>query len=297
MGNFVRYKSFGKLFAHNIEINGLRAIIYPFNLTASRYVEYSAAINFAGNLKPNGLVLEVGCGHSILPTLWQKLGAKVIAVDINRKALKRQLEKSKIISVKYRDEPIEPVVASIKNLPFKSVFSLISCISAIEHVPHEGDIMAIKELGMILETNGLIITSFPLSPFKNSYTQSNPSVGIPFLFGALFKPILFTIYSMFRVDRTASYFERNYSIDDVQHRIITPSNCKLEEFFAFRNPRIMKLIHGRIIPIGISSAIEYLLSRTFTIKCKSMLNMDAVVIKLRKIAIIKSTKKTIGAEE
>jgi 2-polyprenyl-3-methyl-5-hydroxy-6-metoxy-1,4-benzoquinol methylase len=213
--NAWRNVDYQKLFVHNIEINSLKAVVYAFNLTASRYLEYSAAIKFAGKLKPEDLVLEVGCGHSILPTLWQEVGARVVAVDMNRKALKRQLEKSKMISSKYRNKPINPVVASIENLPFRDVYSVVSCISTIEHIPDEGDIRASREIGNVLKNNGLNITSLPLSTFERSITQRDYSVGIPVIFSKFFKSILKTIYYKFRVDRTESYFERYYCAADV----------------------------------------------------------------------------------
>lgn len=279
MFNVSYYKIFRKLFAHNIEVNGLRAMIYPFGLSASRYIEYAAVLDFYNGLDQDDLMLEVGCGHSILPTLWERLGLKVIAIDTNKKALKWQVDKSKKIANKL----LQAVLADARNLPFRGrVFPTVSCISTIEHFPNNGDTKANCEIGTVLKPNGLYVVSFPLSIYQKSYSKKDWASGIPPLIKRLLESSLPAMFKKFNIDRTSSYFERMYSLEDMRKRIIVSSSCALEDYVTLLSKPLVKILHGRIIPTGVLTILEYILARAFMIIGKSTVNMDAIVLKLRR---------------
>lgn len=214
------------LFLHNIRLNGPRALIYCFGLSASRYVEYSAAITFLlGGGRSRRRVLEVGCGHSILATYWLLSGTDPTVVDISVDALKWQIQKGRHYSI----SGISAVLADARNLPFKGrSFDCASCISSIEHIPCNGDIQAASEVGRILSDNGICVVSFSLEGEQKTGSTDDWAAGIPSALRRFFGSFLPAIMSKVGVDRKHDYFERFYSRRDVSERIIRPSGCKEE---------------------------------------------------------------------
>lgn len=262
-----------------MHLNGLKATLYCFGLSASRYIEYASALTFLfSELKASNIILEIGCGHSILPTLWAESGSRVITIDISRDALKWQINKSR----KILNDSLHAVLADGKNLPFKDgTISVISCISAIEHIPGNGDIQAAYETGRVLKPNGLWIVSFSLSPYSNSYSKRDWAAEIPPLVKRVFKSFLPIMFHKFKVDRTPSHFERFYSLEDVHKRIIMPSRCIKEDHLTLKSGRIIKFIYDSIIPTGVLTPLEFLMARLLTLS-KHAKNMDAIILKIRK---------------
>lgn len=279
MESKVYYKTFRNLFVHNVNLNGLRALIYPYNLTASRYLENSIALDFCKNLNRADLILEAGSGHSIMPTFWEKIGINVIAIDINIEALKWQILKSKRLANRH----LQAVLADLRYLPFKEkVFSVVSCISAIEHLPNDNDIKATREMGNVVKTNGFYILSFSLSPYQKSISTNEVGSGIPVFVTKFLGSSLSVIFRKFGIDRTSTFFARLYSLEDVHERLIVHSNCSLYDQMTFRSKSLVKMIHGRIIPMGVLTFIEFVFARAFFIISKSTFKMDAIIIRLRK---------------
>lgn len=273
------HKTFRELFVHNVRLNGLKATLYCFGLSASRYIEYTSALAFlSSELNASDIILEIGCGHSILPMLWAESGVQVITVDISRDALKWQINKSREILKK----SLHAVLADGKNLPFKGeTISVISCISAIEHVPGNGDIQVAYEIGRVLRPDGLCIVSFSLSPYSNSYSKREWTAEIPPLVKRVFKSFLPIMFNKFKVDRTLSHFERFYSLEDVHKRIIIPSCCIKEDCLTLRSRWVIKFIYERIIPTGVFTPLEFLMAGLLTIS-KCVKDMDSIILKIRK---------------
>lgn len=263
--------SFEELLIHNLKVNGLKAAIYASGLSASRYIEYGNAIKLFSKAS---LVLEVGCGHSILPTFWEKLGLQPIAIDINLEALKWQKNKA---------ESLDAICSDGRYQPFreKSV-DAVSCISVIEHFPEDGDLQLARETGRILKEGGFAIISLPLSSHRTGCFTTDYVSDIPHLIRRVLGSLLPAIFRIFGVDRSALYFERHYSLEEVDRRVVVPSNCRLEDFQGLGSDPLVKIIHGRIFPQGVLTFLEYLLARVFMVDSKYAANMDAIVIKLRK---------------
>ncbi len=265
-----------KLFLNNVGVNGIKAVIYPFGLSASRYIEYATALDYSGPLGSGMLMLEVGCGHSILPIIRGRSHMETIVIDVSKEALKWQMREALRHKVK-----LHSVLASAEHLPFRdNIFSGASLISVLEHLSR--DFEAVREVGRVLKPKGIGIVSVPLSSHEKSVTKSSYAVGIPTIWKRLFGSSLAIVFKLFRVDRGLSYFERHYSIGDVHERIIIPSGCKLESAIALRSKQIVKTIHERIIPTGVLAILEYILARWFMIISNSTKNMDAIIFKLRK---------------
>ena len=273
------HETFAQLFVHNVHLNGLRAILYCFGLSASRYIEYTSALIFLNSeLKASSIILEMGCGHSILPTLLAKSDLEVVTLDLSRDALKWQINKSR----ETLNKSLNPVLADGRSLPFKNrSISVISCISAIEHIPGNGDIQASREIGRVLEPNGLCIISFPLSTRLISYSKREWTAEIPHLAKRFSKSFLPIIFKKFKVDRTLSYFERFYGLKDVHKRIIAPSCCIKEDCLALKSGWFVKFLYERLIPTGVFTPLEFVMARFLTVsKCTQ--DIEAVILKIRK---------------
>jgi ubiquinone/menaquinone biosynthesis C-methylase UbiE len=267
-----------QLFIHNVHVNGWEAVIYCHGLSASRYIEYAGAIAFLLlKIKCRDTILEVGCGHSILPTFWQKFQIDTIVLDTNRNALKWQARKSKEIN-----NAISCVVlADMRNLPIRDQSMMgVSCISALEHIRDDGDVETACEIGRILKDGGACVISVPLALHK-SYLKLHWAAEIPPLMQSLLHPCLPAILRKFQVDRTSSYSERFFSLEDMARRIVVPSRCEIEDRFVLKSGRLTKFIHQKIIPQGFLSLLEYLIAR-FLPTSRDIKGGDAIVIDLKK---------------
>jgi ubiquinone/menaquinone biosynthesis C-methylase UbiE len=273
------HETFAQLFVHNVRLNGLRATLYCFGLSASRYIEYTSALIFLNSeLKASSIILEMGCGHSILPTFLAKSDLEAVTLDISRDALKWQINKSR----ETLNKSLNPVLADGRNLPFKDrSISVISCISTIEHIPGNGDIQAAREMGRVLEPNGLCIISFPLSTRLISYSKREWTAEIPPLIKRFSKSFLPIIFKKFKVDRTLSYFERFYGLKDVHKRIIAPSCCIKEDYLALKSGWFVKFFYERLIPTGVFTPLEFVMARFLTVS-KYTQDIEAVILKIRK---------------
>lgn len=269
-----------QLFYHNFLVNRLKAILYCYGLSTSRYIEYSVALSFllVEIKRKNTVVLDVGCGHSVLPTFLQKLGLKVIVLDTNHEALKWQMKKSREIS----GFSVKAVLADMQYLPFndQSIPNL-SCISAIEHIPENGDIEAAFEAGRVLMDKGVFVVSFPVSSQKQSCCITSPASGVPPSLRHIFKIALPTIFKKFNVDRGNTYFERLFSSEDIYERIISHSCCQEEDSLTLRSSKTIKLIHQRLFPTGVLTLLEYFLVNFMKIG-ENLEGGDAVILKLKK---------------
>jgi SAM-dependent methyltransferase len=268
-----------QLFLHNIRINGLKAIIYSYGLSASRYAEYASAVGFLSReVGKTEKVLEIGCGHSILPTFWQRLGIEVIALDTNPLALKWQRTKGSKIT----GRAVEAVLADMRYLPFRheSIMRL-SCISTLEHVPSNGDTGCASEIGRVLNVNGISVISVPLTIHRESCCISHLGGDIPPLIQGLLHFCLPAVLRMLRVDRTNCYFERLFSLEDVCKRIVIPSKCKEENHFMLGSGSAAKALHERILPPGSLTVLEYLIAR-FLQTSRGVIAPGGIIIELRK---------------
>lgn len=272
-------KTARQLLTHNVRVHGLRSVIYCYGLSASRYIEYAGALFFLfQSLSQDRTILDLGCGHSILPTLLQTLSARTIALDSNKNALRWQVKRSKELA----GEPIDAVLADMRRLPFKdtSIYE-VSCISSIEHVPNEGDVEAASEIGRILKSNGLCVITIPMSAHKKSYVKNHWAADIPEMLQRLFRPCLPIILTKFNVDRTGHYFERFFSQEDINLRIVCPSRCVRKDYFTLKSSNLIKRVYQRLVPTGVLTLLEFLIVR-FLVVSKRMQEADAIIVKLEK---------------
>jgi SAM-dependent methyltransferase len=258
-----------RILQHHIKINGKKALLYGHILGDVRYIEFSAAIGAFCDNGLSDLILDVGCGHSILPTLI-KSNTNVIVMDISLKALKWQINQSSKVK---GGGSLYAVLASGDSLPFREeTFSGIVSISVFEHLPQDKDIEACLEIGRTLRALGecLITTSASES---NTMIKTSWMTGIPLFFGKIFGPVLPTVFQKLSIaDRGTFYLERFYSLEDIHKRFVQAikiSGCNLQGISVIkRKPRFGKLIDTAreiVIPWGFITAVEYACAKTLAV--------------------------------
>lgn len=258
-----------RILRHHIKLNGRKALVYGHILGDAKYIELSTAMTTLQTCGLDDLILDIGCGHSIFPTLVESK-TNVIVIDVSSKALRWQLNKSSKLE---GGGILYAVLASAHNLPFKEeAFSGIVSMSVFEHLRQDEDIKSCLEICRALRPSGksLITTSASES---NTIIKTSWMVGIPVLFVKIFGAVLPTIFQKLSIaDRGTSYLERFYSLEDIQKRFIESikiSGCSLEEVSVIRREsKFGKLIDAArkiVIPWGLITAVEFICAKTLVI--------------------------------
>jgi len=201
-----------------------------------------------GAVSPHSkLVLDVGCGYSILPSFLKMKNLQVCAIDVSKKALTFQ-----------HNRGIQAVQASAEKLPFRQkICDVVISISVLEHIPGDGDTMAIGELSKLLKDEGSLIISLPFG--KKSRIETDFLWGIPPIFRMILKNIgikrvIFKIFEVFGIERGERVFMRIYDSREISSRILRSLqlNCDL---YIFGN-KLNQIIY-KIVPMTLLSWIEY----------------------------------------
>jgi len=129
----------------------------------SRIIEYAYA---ADGLRPGPgrTLLDLGTGrHSIFPLYCAAVcGAEAVMTDLTEavRAQERLLRRVGEAASRLR---IEIQDATRLSHPHES-FDLVSAISAVEHIPDEGDSAAVREAHRVLRPGGRLALTVPFSP-------------------------------------------------------------------------------------------------------------------------------------
>lgn len=103
-----------------------------------------------------GYVLDAGCGDGRITYEIQKLGYKVLGVDI----LEQSIQYAKIL-VPGAEFKVTDLVNLDKDETLFEKFDYVNCIEVIEHVHPDYQLQVVKNLKSVLKANGRIIISFP----------------------------------------------------------------------------------------------------------------------------------------
>ena len=204
-------------------------------VSIARCFEYPLAI-INLDIQKGEKLLDVGSGKSCFPLFMLKRGGvNVTVLDIDERVMiqKKYAKKVGIInhaiterfnvvdnpkmkiqdkSYTSKDGSFKIIVGDARNTVFPdSSFDAISCISAIEHIPGNGDILAIKEFARVLKPNGRV---FITVPYSQKYEEGKSPGG---------------------------HFERRYDYDALKERLIQPSGLKLKKIGFVFDQRSRKL--------------------------------------------------------
>ena len=109
--------------------------------------------------------LDIGSGSSPVPTfLFQRLGAKTYATEMDPLYLKRQEEYQRTLQLP-KSGGFHVQAEDATQLSFNdSWLDFISVVSTIEHIPGDGDSRAMAEFERVLRPGGRVVVTVPASP-------------------------------------------------------------------------------------------------------------------------------------
>ncbi|MBU1167145.1 class I SAM-dependent methyltransferase [Patescibacteria group bacterium] len=111
--------------------------------------------SFAGELKDNSKILDVGCGNGrLFKILSEKKKIQYNGLDLSKNLIE-------IAKDKYKDHPDKPhfQAGNVMNLPFKDVeFDTVFAIAVLHHLPsYDYRLKAVKEMRRVLKKDGLLL--------------------------------------------------------------------------------------------------------------------------------------------
>lgn len=151
-------KALRSMYALNRRMSWLHAIQ---GIDISRCFEYLEAFGIVTSVHGEGQVLDVGSYRSPFPVFLAYQGYDVSVVDLNPTVAKQREWARRAIG-----EGVSPSVymADGMRLPFSdAVFDVVTCISTVEHLDHDGDMRLVSEVGRVLRTKGRCFISVPYS--------------------------------------------------------------------------------------------------------------------------------------
>jgi ubiquinone/menaquinone biosynthesis C-methylase UbiE len=266
--------SYRRILWHNLRSNGPGGLIYSYGLSAARYIEYSRTLQLLKSESPAS-VLDIGSGHSLLPSLLVRNGYRVNILDVNPDSIDWQKARMGKHLANF-----EATVASALELPFEDgSFPAVTCISVVEHIRDDGDILAIKEIRRVLKNNGVCIVSTGVSP-EGKYADWSRGIP-PYARLALGERRLKKLFKAFYTDRGEDYFERFYALDDVVARFGN-LGFTIEYQHVYWDWRGTKTLY-QLVPMGSVTLVEYALARVFTAQNGRKRDIGTIILKLRKV--------------
>ncbi len=148
-----------------------------------RYVEYPVVWDYlVVDLAQHAHILDVGSATSILPLFFAFCGYKTTSIDINDVTIQKQshllakregrLFENGLLRFEHKD---------VCALPYADgTFDAVTAISMLEHIPGDGDSIAMRELARVLKPGGRLILTCPFStkgfnpgrsPYSSAATQ------------------------------------------------------------------------------------------------------------------------------
>ncbi len=170
----------------NFEINDMENLIDLYNISGEidsnrkvsgvdifRNFEYGIPLKWLSEkLNKHSKILDIGSSSTIWPVLLlQKFGCQVYATDIDITHLENQ--KHYLYNVGKLDEMGKSFIVENQdatNMTYEdNKFDVVCSISAIEHIPAEGDIRAVEEAERVLKPGGIFILT---APFSSKFGES-----------------------------------------------------------------------------------------------------------------------------
>lgn len=201
----------------------------------ARCVEIPAVLNEM-DLKKEDVILDIASPRVADLCITKHFQSQVHATDIsdyflNYYTVAKNVCKLDTLTLKIEDGRALTYASDF----FTKVFS----ISVIEHIPNDGDTLAIKEMSRVLKPGGLLVVSIPYA--ENVYFEEYQK-------GKFY-------YDKFskQNEKGETFFQRHYAEKDLQERLIIPSGLQL----------IKKVYIGENTKVNISKYIDRKSTRPF----------------------------------
>jgi SAM-dependent methyltransferase len=248
---------------------GLRYLVEP--------VSYWRSLEFRlvwehGNFRAGERVLDVGSPKPFSLYLARTVGAIVDSTDIEDYFLDEFSLLRAATGVPAERMPIR--VEDGRRLSYGDCqFDKVYSVSVLEHIPDDGDTRCARELGRVLAPGGSCLITVPFWPTsRNEYRKPN------FYWSGVSGP----------EQEGLVFFQRRYSADDLQRRLIEPSGLVAEKVL-YVGERIMTRSQdefGSIMPRVGLGPVHPLISRAVHTRASD----DWTALKKPLCAFLKLTK-------
>ena len=196
------------LLRHGRPRRALRYAVVPVNYWRS--VEYRLALE-EGRFAPGERVLDVGSPKLLSLWIADRLRAEVVATDIESYFIEEYELLRRIRRVS--EDRLRLGVQDARRLDFEDAsFHKVYSASVLEHIPDDGDTVAIRELARVLAPGGRCVVTVPFWPTSRTDWRAPD----------------FYWSGASADDATGRvFYQRRYSEEDLRVRLIEPSGLRL----------------------------------------------------------------------
>jgi len=157
-----------------------------------------------GDFTNQDIVLDVGSGDSTVPAFIRtKYDSTVYVIDIDINMLESQRRYCSALNCELN---LEEQDATSLKYPDK-YFDKVIAISSIEHIPKNGDILSVNEFSRVLKKGGKCLITVPFGDYEE--------IENPWYY---------------------SGFERRYDLDNLNKRLLSAPNIKIEKLLFLSTP-------------------------------------------------------------
>jgi SAM-dependent methyltransferase len=213
-------------------IAGLKSLVLPveyIRCAETRYILQHL------DARPGQRVLDIGSPKLLSLFLAARLRAEVHATDLVDYFFERYALYSRVTLGRDRGR-YHMGCEDGRNLTYPSAhFERVFSISAIEHIPGDGDSRAVQEIGRVLTPGGIACLTVPWS--DHGYLEEFKHRGDP---DAYWAP----------GDGDTVFYQRAYDRDTLERRLVKPSGlaCVDLSFWGERNVPVEHMILNRRVP-------------------------------------------------
>jgi len=197
-----------RLLARRRLVRGMRYVVVPVNYWRS--LEYRLVLGEC-RFATGERVLDVGSPK--LLSLWvaEKVGARVVATDLEPYFIEEYELLRRIRRVS--EDRLRLGVQDARRLDFEDAsFHKVYSASVLEHIPDDGDTVAIRELARVLAPGGRCVVTVPFWPTSRTDWRAPD----------------FYWSGATADDATGRvFYQRRYSEEDLRVRLIEPSGLRL----------------------------------------------------------------------
>jgi SAM-dependent methyltransferase len=213
-------------------IAGLKSLVLPveyIRCAETRYILQHL------DARPGQRVLDIGSPKLLSLFLAARLRAEVHATDLVDYFFERYALYSRVTLARDRGR-YHMGCEDARNLTYPSAhFERVFSISAIEHIPGDGDSRAMQEIGRVLAPGGIACLTVPWS--DHGYLEEFKHRGDP---DAYWAP----------GDGDPVFYQRAYDRDTLERRLVEPSGLTRADlsFWGERNVPVEHMILNRRVP-------------------------------------------------
>lgn len=208
-------------------------------MASQRIIEFPWVFSKLNYLKNKERILDIGSPKLLALFIARKFEAEIWATDLLDYFIKDFMQFKNIL----RRSNLKIDLQDATSLTYKNnFFDTVYSISVLEHIPGEGDSLAIKEIERVLKPGGKCILTMPV---RNRYYEE--------LRGAN----LFYYAQKNNSDGKKVFFQRYYSHNAITERILHETNLILQEIKYVREIPNKKVVKFKKCPESLPDSSYY----------------------------------------